>query len=288
MRADWRTLLGDYPVTRPLRQGDVTSPLVRLDFADVPVPNKAFKRVVRELEFDVAELALMTFLMARSRGVPLRLLPVALFSRNPLKHFVCRVDRGRLHPRGLAGRAIGVRAYTTTTAAWARALLASEFDVDLDRLEWMTYEEGHVADVAEPANVHRSAAHGDLAAMLMDGSVDAAIIDPVPDDPRVALVVPDPDAVWRAWQRKTGAQTLNHVIVVREALADDVVRMRELFGLFRDSFDAADAPPASSPIGLDAMRRSLEVAIAEAQAQRLLARPLSVDDLVTAPLASLT
>ena len=42
-----------------------------LAFADVAVPNKAFKRVVRDLEFDVAELALMTFLMARSRGVPL-------------------------------------------------------------------------------------------------------------------------------------------------------------------------------------------------------------------------
>src|SRR5262249_23449613 len=104
MQADLRTLLGDYQVTRPLRHGSVTSPLVRLDFAEVAVPHKAFKRVVRELEFDVAELALMTFLMARSRGVALRLLPVALFSRNPLKNFVCRGDRGRLHPRGLAGR----------------------------------------------------------------------------------------------------------------------------------------------------------------------------------------
>ena len=83
--AAWRTLLGDHPSTRALRQGRVSSPALRLEFADVAVPNKAFKRVVRDLEFDVAELALMTFLMARSRGVPLRMLPVVLFSRNPLR-----------------------------------------------------------------------------------------------------------------------------------------------------------------------------------------------------------
>ena len=77
-RVPWRTLLGDYPTTHALRQGTLASPVVALDFADVGVPNKAFKRVVRDLEFDVAELALMTFLMARSRGVPLRLLPVVV------------------------------------------------------------------------------------------------------------------------------------------------------------------------------------------------------------------
>ena len=72
VRVPLRTLLGDYPATRALRQGALTSSLAPLDFADVAVPNKAFKRVVRDLEFDVAELALMTFLMARSRDVPLR------------------------------------------------------------------------------------------------------------------------------------------------------------------------------------------------------------------------
>jgi 4,5-dihydroxyphthalate decarboxylase len=91
-------LLGDYPATRALREGRVTSPALSLDIADVPVPHKAFKRVVRDLEFDVAELALMTFLMARSRGVPLRLLPVALFAHNPLTLLVHRADRGRLAP----------------------------------------------------------------------------------------------------------------------------------------------------------------------------------------------
>ena len=49
-----RALLGDYPNTASLRQGAIRSPRFNLDFADVKVPNHAFKRVVRDLEFDVA------------------------------------------------------------------------------------------------------------------------------------------------------------------------------------------------------------------------------------------
>jgi 4,5-dihydroxyphthalate decarboxylase len=284
----WHALLGEYPGTRALRDGRVESALLRLEFADVAVPNKAFKRVVRDLEFDVAELALMTFLMARARGVPLRLLPIALFSRNPLRYLVCRADGGRLHPRGLAGRSIAARSYTTTTAVWARALLVDQFDIDLDQLRWLTCEEGHVAGLSDPPNVQCDPGHADLVGMLLDGVVDAAIVDPVPDDRRLTTVVPNPDAPWRAWQARTGARTINHVVVVRESLAGSTTHMRELFRLFQDS-QALAGPAANGAIsGFDGMARSLEVAAATAAAQHLLPHPLSIDDVMTGTLASLT
>src|SRR5258708_4856648 len=69
-----RTLLGDYPVTQPLKKGEVKSPSVSLDFADVKTVSTAFKRVVRNLEFDCAELAIVTFLMAKAHGKPFVLL----------------------------------------------------------------------------------------------------------------------------------------------------------------------------------------------------------------------
>ena len=183
------------------------------------MPNRAFKRAVRDLEFDVAELALMTFLMARSRDVPLRLLPVVVFSRNPLPHLVCDLERRRVTPEQLAGCRIGVRAYTTTTAVWIRAVIADQFDVEFDAVNWVTIEDGHVADVADPPTVQRARAGADLMAMLREGVIDAAIVDPVPAGSRFVPVVPDPDATWRAWQDRHGARTLNHVIVVRESLA---------------------------------------------------------------------
>ena len=288
-RAPLRTLLGDYSTTHALRQGRLASPVVPLDFADVAVPNKAFKRVVRDLEFDVAELALMTFLMARSRAVPLRLLPVVVFSRNPLPHLVCDIERRRVTPDHLRGCRIGVRAYTTTTAVWIRALLADQFSVPLDAIEWFTFEDGHVAGVPDPPMVRRAHSGTDLLTMLHRGIIDAAIVDPVPDSPRFASVVPDPEAAFRAWRHRHGARTLNHVIVVRESLAQEDEAMSELFRLFRESREIAGTAVdrIATPIGLEANRRNLEMAIAVADAQGLLARPLTVDDLVTDAVASL-
>ena len=281
-RAPLRTLLGDYAATHALRQGLLASPVVPLDFVDVAVPNTAFKRVVRDLEFDVAELALMTFLMARSRDVPLRLLPVVVFSRNPLPHLVCDAERRRITPDQLSGCRIGVRAYTTTTAVWIRALIADQFGVALDAVDWITLEEGHVGGVPDPPSVRRAPSGADLMMMLRDGVIDAAIVDPVPAGPRFVPVVPDPDATFRAWQHRHRAGPLNHVIVVRESLAEDDEAMSELFRLFRESREIAGAAVdrASTPLGLEANRRNLEVAIAVADAQGLLARPLTVDDLV--------
>jgi len=277
-----RALLGHHPVTRALREGRVTSSVARLDFADVATPNKAFKRVVREVEFDVAELALMTFLMARSRGVPLRLFPVVLFSRNPLPFLVCR-EATPLRPRDLEGRRVGVRAYTTTTAVWVRALLGDQFSVDQDRIQWATFEEGHVAGVPDPPNVRRNPANADLAQMLRNGTIDAAIVDPVPADPPVAPVALDARAAYDEWRHRTGAIAINHVMVVRESLANDEPLMGELVDLFRRSRQQVEgaADLASAPIGFAAMRRSLEVAIAAAQRQGLLGAPVTPEDLTT-------
>ena len=91
-----------------------------------------------------------------------------------------------------------------------------------------------------------------------------------------------------AWAEKHGARTLNHVIAVRESLADDEI-MGELFRLFRESRELGGSAVdlGIAPLGFEANRRNLEVAIAAADAQHLLARPLTVDDLVTDVLASL-
>ncbi len=88
-----RTLLGDYPGTLALKRGEVESPAVAFEFADVKMPHTAFKRVVRDLEFDVAEIALVTFVMAKAYGKPLVLLPAVLFSRSQQPYLVYNAER---------------------------------------------------------------------------------------------------------------------------------------------------------------------------------------------------
>src|SRR5690242_17468848 len=93
MTVTLKALLGDYPNTAPFRRGELESPRATYAFADVKTPNHAFKRVVRDLEFDVAELAIMTFLQAKAHGKPLVLLPAVVVGKFQHESIVSRADK---------------------------------------------------------------------------------------------------------------------------------------------------------------------------------------------------
>lgn len=279
-----RTLLGDYPNTLALKRGELQSPRVAFDFADVKAPHSAFKRVVRDLEFDVAELALVTYLMAKAHGKPLTLLPVILFSRNQHPFFVYNAERGVVAPDKLAGKRIGIRAYSVTTVAWVRGVLAEDYGFDPASAQWVTFEEPHVAEFTDPPNAVRAPAGKEMTAMLLAGEIDAAVMGAIPDDPRLRPVIPEPDAAARAWQARHQAIQINHMVVVKESLSrshPDIVR--ETYRLLCDSKRAAGLPvpgqPDSIPLGVSANRRNLDIAIEYCHRQRLIPRRFNVDEL---------
>jgi 4,5-dihydroxyphthalate decarboxylase len=279
-----KTLLGDYPITAAVKRGDVRSSLVTLDFADVKVPNTAFKRVVRDMEFDVAELAIITFLMAKAQGVPLTLLPAVIMARFQFPYLVYNAERGALSPADLNGRRIGMRSYTVTTATWIRGILAEDYGVDLDSIRWVTFEEPHVAGFTDPPNVERAQPDQDLQAMLLAGEIDAAIMGAASDDPRIRTLFPDPDASAREWQRKYGAIQVNHLVAVKTSLcqwAPDAIR--ETYRLLSESKHAAGLPRPgqvdTNPFGIEANRRNLELAIETTFRQGLIPRKFAVEEL---------
>lgn len=276
-----KTLLGDYPVTRALKEGRVRSPRVQLDFAPVATPATAFRRVVRGLEFDVAELALVTFLMAKDRGAPLALLPAVLVARFQHPLLVRDAARPALAPRELEGRRVGVRSYSVTTGMWIRSILAEDHGVDCARVNWVTFEEPHVADFRDPPNVERAPGGKDMLAMLLAGELDAAIVaERALPDARLASVIPDPAAAAAAWRAKHGALQINHMVVVKESLArSDPDAVREVYRLLAESRTAAGAPELN-PFGVEAIRRSLEVAIERTARQGLIARRYRVEELL--------
>jgi 4,5-dihydroxyphthalate decarboxylase len=271
------TLLGDHASFMALKDGRVTSPLVKFDFADVKVPNTAFKPMVRDGRFDCGELALVTYLQAKEHGKPLVLLPVVIMASFHHGGIFYNTARGALAPSDLTGKRVAVRSYTTTTGAIVRGFLKSDFGVDLDRVRWITFEDPHIAEYREPPNVERAPAGKDPVQMLLDGEVDAAIVPPSPSlDPRLKPLVPDAASASQAWARKTGAVPINHMFVMRSSLSPDVVR--EVYRMLRDS--AALAPPNDFlRFGVEPNRRSIEVMIADAFAQRLIAYRFTVDEL---------
>ena len=127
------TLLGNYPNAQALKSGAVKSDLVEFDFADVKVSNTAFKPLVREAKFDVAEFAIVTFLQAKTYGKPYVLIPATVLGRGQHHTIAYNPERGPLKASDLAGKRVGVRAYTVTTGAWVRGFLADDYGVDPPR-----------------------------------------------------------------------------------------------------------------------------------------------------------
>src|SRR3954462_15845361 len=168
-----RTLLSDHPGTLALKDGSLRSDLVAFDFGQYSPTNKGFKPMVREQAFDVAEMAIVTYLMARSFGKPMMLLPSVVVARHQYAHAVYRADLGNLKPRDLEGRRVGIRSFTTTTGAWLRGILANEHGVDLDAIDWVTFEDAHVAEYRDPAR--RAPAGKQVVQMLIDGDLDAVL-----------------------------------------------------------------------------------------------------------------
>jgi len=282
--AKLRTLLGDHSVTRAMKNGETRSAGLIFDFADVKVPNTAFKRVVRDLEFDVAELAIVTFLVARAHGKPLSLVPAVVTARFQHPFLICDAERGRLAPGDLPGRRVGLRSYSVTTAAWVRSVLADDYGVGLERVNWVTFEEPHVAEYRDPPNVQRAPSGKDMISMLREGTLDAAIVGEQPSDSRWVPVIPDPAAAAQAWHQRTGALQVNHMLVIREALAKDRSHpVDEILRLFSESKRAAGLPAPDAldmnPVGHESNRRNLEVAIDCVYRQGMIPRRFEVEEL---------
>jgi 4,5-dihydroxyphthalate decarboxylase len=270
-----RILLGDHPHTAALKSGAITSDLVELDFAVYTPTNKGFKPMVRDAAFDVAEMAIVTYLMARSYDKPMVLLPSVMMARHQFGFAVTNPGAGIAGPKDLEGKRVGIRSFTTTTGAWLRGMLANDYGVNLDAIEWITFEEPHVAEYADSTT--KAPAGKAIMQMLFDGELDA-VLGEKSDDPRGAQLFPDVAAEEKAWLARHGVVPINHMVVVSKQLSDtqpDVVR--EVQRMLEASRAAATGKvPAFSK---DDMRRSLELITDYSAQQGLIPRKFYVDEL---------
>jgi 4,5-dihydroxyphthalate decarboxylase len=279
------TLLGEYPNTTALKTGVVTSGFVDFAFADVKVSNTAFKPLVREAKFDLGELAIVTYLQAKTYGKPYVLIPATVLGRGQHHTIAYNPERGRLSASDLAGKRVGVRAYTQTTGAWVRGFLADDHKVDPAKIHWVTFEDPHLAEYKDPDFVTRAPEGKSMVQMLIDGELDAAIVGDKLPDPRLAPLIEDADSAARTWAERHGGIPINHMMVIRSAIAKsrpDVVS--EIYRVLRESRRAVPPPADGSLLdpwrfGVEPNRRSLEIIIDYSFRQKLIPRAFSVDEL---------
>jgi 4,5-dihydroxyphthalate decarboxylase len=133
----------------------------------------AYRQMVRELAFDVCELAPVTCLMALALGVPISPIPVFLDRRFHHGDLYCAPDSGVTTPRDLEGRRVGVRAYSVSTGVWGRGLLVEEHGVNLDSVTWVVDDEDHLP-FPERGNIERVSGGVSLSELLRSSRIDAA------------------------------------------------------------------------------------------------------------------
>ena len=215
-----RTVTRTQGCNAALKDGTVAPRGFTFDFEEVDPLPRAFRRMVRELEYDVCEMAFTTYLCARAYGKRFTALPVFLvrgFHHGAIVHNTTLGIRG---PKDLEGRKVGVnRGYTVTTGVWVRGILADEFGVDLDRVTWVLSGDEHVAEYRPPGNVVPIEPGGDLAELVATGELAAAIGVEV-DHPDVAPLIPHATEAGFEALRRRGLYPINHLVVVKDELLE--------------------------------------------------------------------
>lgn len=268
-----KTAVFPYGHTQALRDGRVTLPDYEFEFIDVKPMIAAYRKMVRTLEYDVCEIPITTYVVAKSFNKGFTALPIVL--NHMLHHADIQVgtDTGIDGPKDLMGKQVGVRAYTVTTGVWVRGLLQSEYGVDPSTITWVTDDEEHVQEYKTPSNVVAAPAGTSLVDLFQAGKIDAAFSGPAGlgrqgapvegwDKGNSAMsavqstrpfrpLFPDAAARDAAWFKKTGAYPAHGLLCVKDSLLQSEPALgRQLFEAFSASkalwLEQLDAPGEKS------------------------------------------
>jgi 4,5-dihydroxyphthalate decarboxylase len=185
-----------------------------------------------------------------------------------------------MEPVDLNGKRIGVRSFTTTTGAWLRGILANDYGVKLDSIDWVTFEDAHVAEYKDTTK--RAPAGKQLVQMLIDGELDA-VLGEKSDHPDARMMFPDRMKEQLLWFGKYGVVPINHMVVVKQELCEkNPDAVREVHRLLVEA--AGDVKPQLQAWRI---RDSLKMIVEYSFQQGLIPRAFTMDELfddVTRPL----
>ena len=286
-----------------LKDGSVTPKTFAFAFEEVDPLIAAFRRMVRGNEFDICEMAITTYICARQHGKRFTALPIFLVRAFHHGATLYNTKVGIARPKDLEGRKVGVnRGYTVTTGVWARGVLQDEHGVDLSKVTWVLSGDEHVAEYQPPANVVPIEAGKKMGDMLASGELAAAIGVEV-DSPDVKPLIRNALDAGLTALRTRRHYPINHTIVVRdELLAAHPELGEDVFNAFAEAkrryVERLKAGRIDKPTQVDEMhrcvmdiigdplpygiapnRKVLEELIGHAVTQKIIAQPVTVDEL---------
>lgn len=261
-------------------------------------PGQLFLRQLKNQDFDVSELSLSSFIIGVSRGVT-DWTAIPVFTTHEFFHtgIFLRDDSDIREPADLRGRTVGVLEYQQTAVIWIRGILEAEFGIRDTDVAWVmerppAMSHGGATGFAPPPGVQLTyvAPDSSLAAMLMDGRIDAILFYPDFSDPidrrtdgaregmRTRFLFTDPDAEAARFFAKTGIHPVNHGVVVRRSLLEQHPWLAS--SVYAACLEANTDP--AFPYGFAKQRKTLTALTEFLFEQRLTDRVVGLDELFAA------
>jgi len=203
-------------------------------------PSETFWRQLKFHEFEVAEMSMSSFLIARSRGADMVALPVFPSRRFFHAEQSFHIDSGIKQAGDLNGKRIGVGEYQQTAALWTRGVLEHDFGVSQYKVHWYMerseeLSHGGATGFAPPPGIsfNRIPPDKSMATMLVNHEIDVApiashleravnVIDRSThmraqegDWSKVKPLFPDQVAEAKRFFTKHGFVQVNHTYIVR-------------------------------------------------------------------------
>ena len=313
--------IAEHPHTSAIRNGSIPIEGVEPEFITVKPQIGAFRRMVRDVEFDVCELAPTTYIIARAYGAPFVALPVFVVRRFHHGGLLIRPDAGIKTPKDLEGKKVGVRAYSVTTGVWTRQVLIDEFGLDSSKVTWVVDDEEHVTQLKLPSNVIHAPEGTSLADMMASGELvggfaAAAGIGrtgaPTGGWKEVEAdypdLLPNAEALEKEYYARSGVYPMHGTIVVKDSvLAENPWIAKSLYNAFdqakKEWLDRLNSGEANTdgdkkyralqkivgndplPYGLKENLKTIEALEATAFKQGLTPRRMSINELFVDPQA---
>ncbi len=211
---------GSYDLLRALIDGSVAPAGIDLNVLTMASPER-HGRMLRHVEFDVCELSLVAYLVARDQGKPFTAIPVFPHRRFRHGYMIKRTNCGIEKPSDLNGKRVGLDTLQNSAGLWMRGILQDHYGVDLKSIEWWCQEEEDIPFApAKWMKLRRVPKGKDIDRMLLDGDLAGALYpETLPSirnrSPKVALLFPNPREAEGDYYKKSGIFPIMHTVVVK-------------------------------------------------------------------------
>jgi 4,5-dihydroxyphthalate decarboxylase len=217
---------GDYEIVRPLKDGLVEVDGIELVMLTSIGSRERHWRMARRAEFDLCELNVGAYFMARDQGEPLSALPVFLHRRFRHGFIFVNANAGIREPKDLIGKRIGGTNFQPASNIWMRGVLEEHYGVPHRQNTWVVEREEDL-EFKRPADLKIEMIPPDkkLDVMLAEGELPAMLSPDIPrrflqGDKRIVRLFPDYKQVEIDYYRQTGIFPIMHVTAIKREIVE--------------------------------------------------------------------